>query len=559
MKKNLYLLALLLCIGSSAMAQVLENSNWFVYNVGLNFTTSSGPTIFSGSQMNTWSGNASVSDENGNTLFYTNGVTVWSYNNTVMTNGTGLIGSLGGNALIIPKSLVNHTYYVVSLDGEGSHLGLHYSEVDMSVGTGEVIAGTKNTVLKDHLATDINTAYNNKSVKMTSTLHSNGTDYWLVVQIKDYIYSYLVDQYSISPTPTAVTASPINVNDVPPPGYNGPYYGQMKISPNTQRIGITHFDYAFPGMHEGALLMGDFDYSNGTISLDPVITYANEWNFLGLEFSPNSQYVYFNTELNMRYAYAYNPSVCTAAPNPNPYYNHGHTFQLAINGKIPIGHNMGGNGTEYTLGVINTPNNFSSPDIQYFTVNIAPGIAWMSLPQLVPIQPDCEQYIVLSNPDPNSAPFTYSYSDYIVDNQNYTVDNGQNINQKAGNYISIEPDTYIKPGSLFLAEITPCTGTTAGPKGKVSRPVADNLGLKINSDLLVYPNPAKGNVNIAVSTGTLNRVTITSLSGQVLYDAAAPAAQNNVGINISSYAAGIYFVSAKTNEGKQFTQKLVVE
>jgi hypothetical protein len=167
---------------------------------------------------------------------------------------------------------------------------------------------------------------------------------------------------------------------------------------------------------------------------------------------------------------------------------------------------------------------------------------------------------VLSNPEPNYAPFTYSYSDYIVDDQNYTVDNGQDITQKAGNFISIEPDTYIMPGSFFLAEITPCTGTEqGGPKGKAARPVADTPGLKINSDLLVYPNPAKGSVNVAINSGTLSQVIITSLSGQVLYDAAVPAAQNNVSVNVANYAAGIYFVSAKTNEGKQFTQKLVVE
>jgi hypothetical protein len=357
--------------------------------------------------------------------------------------------------------------------------------------------------------------------------------------------------------PDAVTAAPVDVN-LPPPNQseNGPGIGAMKISPDTHHFATTYCDNAFFGDLRGALLTGTFDNSTGYISLDPLIMTTEE-NFWGLDFSANSQYIYFSAQDNIYQAHVNNTAALTSIYTL--YSDPGMYFQRAVNGKIYIGHPRGDIPYSNLLHVINDPDNFSTPDLQFFS-QYAPGFPGLCLPQLVPIQPDCEQYIVLSNPDGNSAPFTYSYSDYIVDNQNYTVDNGQDITQKAGNFISIEPDTYIKPGSLFLAEITPCTGTKGDIKGKAARPVADSPGLKISSDLLVYPNPAKGSVNIAINSGTLSQVTITSLSGQVLYDAAAaPAAQNNISVNVSNYAAGIYFVSAKTNEGKQFTQKLVVE
>jgi hypothetical protein len=427
----------------------------------------------------------------------------------------------------------------------------------MSNGIGEVISATKNTVLKDHNGINIDYNYNTRSRKLTSTVHSNGTDYWLVTQIGTSVYSYLVTQYGIGSTPAAVTTVPVDTN-LNVPNYAGPGHGQIKISPDSQHIGINYFDYAFAGNQQGALLTGTFNNSTGYVTQDPLII-TGDHNFLGLEFSPNSQYIYFNTEFHIAYAPVTNTAAYIDVPNmPTPNWDYELMFQRAINGRIYMGHARGDLPVSNLLGVINDPDNYSNPDTQMFSVYV-PGFPGICLPQLVPIQPDCEQYIVLSNPDGNSAPFTYSYSDYIVDNLNYTVDNGQDITQKAGNFISIEPDTYIKPGSLFLAEITPCTGTKGDIKGKASRPVADTPGLKISSDLLVYPNPAKGSVNIAINSGTLNQVTITSLSGQVLYDAAAPAAQNNISVNVSNYASGIYFVSAKTNEGKQFTQKLVVE
>src|SRR5688572_17230395 len=85
---------ILMCIisGTHAFSQV-EFSKWYFGNFsGLDFT-SSPPTFLSNGAINTSEGCSSVSDLNGNVLFYTDGVTVWNSNHAAMANGNGLFGN----------------------------------------------------------------------------------------------------------------------------------------------------------------------------------------------------------------------------------------------------------------------------------------------------------------------------------------------------------------------------------------------------------------------------------------------------------------------------------
>ena len=129
-----------------------EFNQWrFGYGSGLDFN--------SGSPTSTWSSiqsteaAASVSDCNGDLLFYTDGQTVWSSNNIQMDEGYDLrgIGSVypsSQGAIIIKRPKSSAIYYIFTAS---DIYGINYSVINMAVngGLGKVIQ--KNVKLSGRL------------------------------------------------------------------------------------------------------------------------------------------------------------------------------------------------------------------------------------------------------------------------------------------------------------------------------------------------------------------------------------------------------------------------
>lgn len=68
-----------------------QSAHWFFgYNAGLDFN-SGAPVEEPGGQLQTFEGSASISDNDGNLLFYTDGITVFDRNHNVMLNGTRVV------------------------------------------------------------------------------------------------------------------------------------------------------------------------------------------------------------------------------------------------------------------------------------------------------------------------------------------------------------------------------------------------------------------------------------------------------------------------------------
>ena len=104
-----------------------EASHWYFGNgAGLIFDTNSGTVLSTNaatSTISTSEGCSSISDLNGNLLFYTDGRNVWDKNHIIMPNanynaGTGLLGdpSSTSSGLIIPKPGNTDQYYVFTVD-----------------------------------------------------------------------------------------------------------------------------------------------------------------------------------------------------------------------------------------------------------------------------------------------------------------------------------------------------------------------------------------------------------------------------------------------------------
>jgi sugar lactone lactonase YvrE len=86
---------------------------------------------------------------------------------------------------------------------------------------------------------------------------------------------------------------------------------------------------------------------------------------------------------------------------------------------------------------------------------------------------------------------------------------------------------------------------------------ASGEGLVVRSDFTMYPNPAKGLINLNVETLVgVGSVIVTDLYGKTVKTQALSMGTNTV--DIANLSKGMYFVSTITNEGKT-TKKLIVE
>ncbi len=90
--KYIYTTLLFLILGFGYLAQGEGNNWYFGTYAGLTFNTNP-PSLLNDGRLVTTEGCASVSDKNGNLIFYTDGSNVYGSNHLLMPNGTGLYGN----------------------------------------------------------------------------------------------------------------------------------------------------------------------------------------------------------------------------------------------------------------------------------------------------------------------------------------------------------------------------------------------------------------------------------------------------------------------------------
>lgn len=97
---------LIIILGSKPVLAQKESNIWyFGGNAGITFSTNP-PTYLTDGMLASQEGCATICDNNGNLLFYTDGVTVWNKIHAVMDNGTGL----HGNNSSTQSSIIVHKY-----------------------------------------------------------------------------------------------------------------------------------------------------------------------------------------------------------------------------------------------------------------------------------------------------------------------------------------------------------------------------------------------------------------------------------------------------------------
>ena len=369
MKNLLFLLNLLFTI--VLFGQNQANNWYFGQNAGINFSNGI-PVALDDGVLNTPEGCSTISDSNGNLLFYTDGIDVWNKNHQLMPNGTGLLGSISStqSGIIIPHPGNINLYYVFSLPETGGENGLRYSLVDMSLdsGLGDVVTSEKNVLL-----------YESTSEKISAIKHTNENDIWVVSHASDSnkFVSYLVTNNGIqmNPVETQIGHTPVDIYD---------NVGAMKISPDGTKLAVAY--------SSEVLDLFEFNATTGKPSNNIQITDFDQGlpisYIYGVEFSSNSKYLYvsetqdgiiqfdtsnfnYNDIINSRYDLTTNGESFGDFPHS--------ALQLGPDKKIYVAH------FEYDyLGVINNPNAYGDQaDYQYDGVYLTTGVSKAGLPPFI--------------------------------------------------------------------------------------------------------------------------------------------------------------------------------
>jgi hypothetical protein len=122
MKTLFFVLSSFLQILSLSVCNAQNEANiWYFGNkAGLDFTSGK-PVVLTNGKLNTNEGCATISNEKGKLLFYTDGITVWDNKHQVLKNGDGLKGhpSSTQSAVIVPKPKSKNVYYIFTVGAEG--------------------------------------------------------------------------------------------------------------------------------------------------------------------------------------------------------------------------------------------------------------------------------------------------------------------------------------------------------------------------------------------------------------------------------------------------------
>ncbi len=357
-------------------------SNWyFGTNAGITFNSGT-PVALTNGALTTTEGVATISDNAGNLLFYTNGITVWNRNHLVMTNGTGLLGDFSStqSAIIVQKPLSNNIYYIFTSDNDAGPDGIRWSEVDMSLSGGlGAITANKNIALL--VPTQLSCE------KLCVVRDCNNQDLWVIT--KDW-NSNVFRCWSVDPTGIG-NIQTWSASGIIATGATQGAYGQLKASPDGTKLAACY--YGLPG---GINKIEIYDFNRSTGWVSNAQTISTEAGIYGCEFSPNGQVLYggCNQGLLLQWNLAAGTlsqiqASRTVISNAGPFIG---SLQIGPDSKIYVARNS------TSLSVINNPNIIGlGCGYSNLSISLLGRNSRMGLPNFAPFNPPVEIGPILHN------------------------------------------------------------------------------------------------------------------------------------------------------------------
>ena len=506
-----------------------EANNWFFGSgAGLVFDNLTGTvtaTSAAANTINTSEGCSSISDVNGNLLFYTDGRNVWDKNHQIMpngnySNGAGLLGdpSSTSSALIVPRPGNLDQFYIFTVDephhnnawaypnqgpanaagnsigsysegagftvpgaDDGFNNGLNYSLVDLSLngGNGDVDVNEKNVHLITYNPTDSEEPKFKCSEKITAVEHADGQSYWLMTQFKNSFYAFRIDASGVNTTPVVSTASPLITTN----GYRRNAIGYLKSSPDGSKLVAAHNQNGSTlgqtDFNSGSAWLYDFDDSTGIVSNS--LELKSGVSFYGVEFSQDSKVVYLSGGNAIRQydLQATNISASeTIVQNSSGFLG---ALQLGPDGKIYVCNST----NSQALDVIMSPNTVGSGcNYQSSGQALSSGtFAQLGLPPFIQsflvanIQYDNNCLGQITNFSVSSSETILSINWDFGDGQTSTAINPANTFAASGNYTVTVTITTPTETKSFSTDITIYENPVANIPGVLGICDTDNDGL----------------------------------------------------------------------------------
>ncbi|MFT4031345.1 MAG: gliding motility-associated C-terminal domain-containing protein [Siphonobacter sp.] len=455
-----------------------STSNWyFGSNAGISFSGGSASVITDG-KLDVPEGTSTISDENGNLLFYTDGQVIYDKNGDLMGSITAALDSIkmGGSlsstqaALIVPEPSCRGcitTYYVFTTrDVNDSTKCLEYSVVDMRLNNGNGLITQKNVTVQCNI-----------TERLTSVMNPADSTYWLLTH--EYGSNNLILKRI---TANGVEdASTISIGIPETSEYQGE--GQIKFSNDGTKIGLV---VPGSGTDHNYVEIYNFGDSTGTITslvtldlgLAPPTVY-------GIEFSPDGTKVYItlkgdgdSTSVLLQYDLTSGDSTIIAASKlvistSTEVYG---ALQYAADGKIY----MAIEGSS-SLGVINDPDGTTLTEIDFEEDGFSLGgkTSGLGLPNFVQsdIEPPTGPGISV---DGLCFGDTTSFSsgpicDPLEDTYQWDFGDGTTSTQSAPTHVYAAANTY----TVTLRQTNACKDTTMTYQVTINPTPDPNLGTDI--------------------------------------------------------------------------------
>ncbi|GGG57342.1 T9SS type B sorting domain-containing protein [Bizionia arctica] len=291
---NKYLFYIFLLSSLSVLSQE-EASNWyFGENAGIQFANDGSINILNDGQLNTIEGCSSISDDNGDLLFYTDGTTVYNNRHLVMSNGFGLLGdpSSSQSAIVIPKPNDSDIYYIFTVGSNQSFTGLKYSEVDITLdgGLGGITQKNINLLYQcSEKVTAVLKDCTSQAIWVISLSNPNGTS---TSQLNTF-HAFEVTNAGVNTTSVTSTFNSLGILDL---------RGYLKLSPDGEKL-------ACANVERDELFLFDFNKDTGIVSNNLRLNINSPYDQpYGIEFSPNSQLLYVSSSNDNFGSTSQNPS-----------------------------------------------------------------------------------------------------------------------------------------------------------------------------------------------------------------------------------------------------------
>lgn len=285
-KNSIYILLVILLLNAFPSEAQKNFNNWFFGNkTALSFNQSP-PAPISGSMLVSYEGCSTMSDDDGNILFYSNGTNVFNKKNQVMQNGSDILGNLSStsNSVIVLQPGSTTRYYLFVVGASNTFLpALSYSIIDMAQANGLGAVIEKNIEVEG-----------DNFEKLAAARHCNKKDIWITIKMwnGDEYHSYLLTAAGLNLVPV-ISNTGFQVT-----GDENNAIGALKFSPDGKRLAA-----AYAGSMNQVEIM---DFNNSTGKLSNAVHFApldypvsgSYRGVYGLEFAPGGKLLYVSSNVD---------------------------------------------------------------------------------------------------------------------------------------------------------------------------------------------------------------------------------------------------------------------